>query len=97
MNYSFQVEQEGDFVEIIQSHVKEMSSVRLTVFNLVHQFSARDIRIFICVQPSGQYREVYVTPSRTWGGEGSLGLVIRFDGFINADEHAIHVLVHALI
>ena len=35
-------------------------------------------------------------PSDTWGGEGLLGLVIRFDTMKQAEEHCVHILdIHA--
>lgn len=37
-------------------------------------------------------REIIVTPSRKWPGEGMLGLTIRFDTFAHSDESVIHVL-----
>ncbi len=37
-------------------------------------------------------REVVLTPSRNWPGEGYLGVIIRFDTFYEADEHLCHVL-----
>ena len=37
-------------------------------------------------------REVVITPSRKWPGEGMLGVVIRFDCYLDAEEHMCHVL-----
>jgi hypothetical protein len=37
-------------------------------------------------------REITLTPSRNWPGEGMLGVVIRFDSYHEAEEHMCHVL-----
>jgi hypothetical protein len=37
-------------------------------------------------------RDVSVTPSRTWGGTGLLGVTIRFDSYFNATENLVRVL-----
>jgi len=37
-------------------------------------------------------REVILTPSKKWPGQGMLGVTIRFDTFHNADENLIRVL-----
>lgn len=37
-------------------------------------------------------REVVLTPSRRWPGEGLLGLSIRFDTFQDADDAILHIL-----
>jgi len=38
-------------------------------------------------------REVNITPSQTWGGQGLLGVSIRFCSFEGANENVWHVLV----
>lgn len=39
-----------------------------------------------------QFREVTLTPSADWGGQGLLGLSIRYCSFKGADENVWHVL-----
>jgi len=58
------------------SLITEGSPTKLTVLNY----------------PQSTSREVTVVPSRGWGGNGLLGLVLRFDCYENADEDVIHVL-----
>lgn len=41
---------------------------------------------------SRQTRSVVITPTRNWGGQGMLGVTIRFDTYHNADEHLVRVL-----
>lgn len=38
-------------------------------------------------------REVNITPSQNWGGQGLLGVSIRFCSFEGANENVWHVLV----
>lgn len=37
-------------------------------------------------------RELEVTPSRKWPGEGLLGVIIKFDTFHDAEDNMCHVL-----
>lgn len=34
-------------------------------------------------------RDVTITPSNTWGGQGMLGVTIRFDTYHNADDNLV--------
>ncbi|KAH8054829.1 hypothetical protein JL722_8780 [Aureococcus anophagefferens] len=38
---------------------------------------------------SRQTRSVTITPTRNWGGQGMLGVTIRFDTYHKADEHLV--------
>ena len=37
-------------------------------------------------------REIFITPSNTWGGQGLLGISIRFCSFEGANENVWHIL-----
>ncbi|CAN0458065.1 unnamed protein product, partial [Ectocarpus sp. 12 AP-2014] len=37
-------------------------------------------------------RDVTITPSSSWGGQGMLGVTIRFDTYHNADDNLVRVL-----
>ena len=37
-------------------------------------------------------RKVVLVPSRSWPGEGMLGVTIRFDTYLDAEEHLCRVL-----
>lgn len=39
-----------------------------------------------------QVREIFITPSSTWGGQGLLGISIRFCSFEGANENVWHIL-----
>lgn len=42
---------------------------------------------------SQNVREINITPSATWGGQGLLGVSIRFCSFEGANENVWHILV----
>ena len=39
-----------------------------------------------------QIREIFITPSNTWGGQGALGISIRFCSFEGANENVWHIM-----
>ena len=39
-----------------------------------------------------QVREIFITPSTLWGGQGLLGISIRFCSFEGANENVWHIL-----
>ena len=41
---------------------------------------------------TGQVRDVLITPSTLWGGQGLLGISIRFCSFEGANENVWHIL-----
>lgn len=41
---------------------------------------------------SKKSRSVTVTPNRSWGGDGLLGIMIRYDKFENAEDDVVHIL-----
>lgn len=42
-------------------------------------------------------REVMISPNANWGGQGLLGVSIRFCSFEGANENVWHVLVSKII
>lgn len=42
-------------------------------------------------------REITMTPNNRWGGQGLLGVSIRFCSFEGANENVWHVLVSAAV
>lgn len=50
----------------------------------------------LCTENNNNYEfitEVMLTPSSNWGGQGLLGVSIRFCSFEGASENVWHVLV----
>ncbi|RWS15790.1 Golgi reassembly-stacking protein 2-like protein [Dinothrombium tinctorium] len=52
----------------------------------------RPVKMMVYNSKSQTVREVEITPSNTWGGQGLLGVSIRFCSFEGANEHVWHVL-----
>ena len=48
------------------------------------------LQVYNCKNHS--LREIILVPSRKWAGEGMLGVTIRFDTFLDAEEHLCRVL-----
>lgn len=52
----------------------------------------KTIRVTVYSSKTQQVREVNLTPSATWGGQGLLGVSIRFCSFEGANENVWHIL-----
>ena len=53
----------------------------------------KEITMTVYSSKSQNIRSVAITPSNTWGGQGLLGVSIRFCSFEGANENVWHVLV----
>lgn len=53
---------------------------------------AKSLRLTLYSTKTSSSRDVIITPSRDWGGPGTLGATIRYDQIKLPDEHAWHVL-----
>lgn len=53
----------------------------------------KTIKMLIYSSKTQMVREVMITPSANWGGQGLLGVSIRFCSFEGANENVWHVLV----
>lgn len=53
----------------------------------------RPIKMLLYSSKTLAVRETTVTPSNMWGGQGLLGVSIRFCSFEGANENVWHVLV----
>lgn len=53
----------------------------------------KEVRMTIYSSKTQSVREVTVIPSTTWGGQGLLGVSIRFCSFEGANENVWHILV----
>jgi hypothetical protein len=53
----------------------------------------KEVRMTIYSSKSQSVREVTIIPSTTWGGQGLLGVSIRFCSFEGANENVWHILV----
>jgi hypothetical protein len=53
----------------------------------------KEVRMTIYSSKTQSVREVTIIPSTTWGGQGLLGVSIRFCSFEGANENVWHILV----
>lgn len=79
-----------DFVVAVDGvELRELDST------FIDKIKASEDRPLPCVVynlKSRQTRSVTITPTRNWGGQGMLGVTIRFDTYHKADEHLVRVL-----
>ncbi|XP_030031372.2 LOW QUALITY PROTEIN: Golgi reassembly-stacking protein 2 [Manduca sexta] len=63
-----------------------------TLKDLLKQNIDNTIKMLIYSSKTQSVREVMITPSASWGGQGLLGVSIRFCSFEGANENVWHVL-----
>jgi len=71
------------------TELKELDST------FIDKIKASEDRALVCTiynLKSKTTREVHITPKRHWGGQGLLGVTIRFDTYYKADEQLVRVL-----
>lgn len=64
-----------------------------TLKELLNTNVNKTIKMLVYSSKTQSVREVTVTPSESWGGQGLLGVSIRFCSFEGANENVWHVLV----
>ena len=64
-----------------------------TLKDLLKKNVDKTIKMLIYSSKTQTVREVMITPSANWGGQGLLGVSIRFCSFEGANENVWHVLV----
>lgn len=64
-----------------------------TLKELLNANVNKTIKMLVYSSKTQSVREVMVTPSNSWGGQGLLGVSIRFCSFEGANENVWHVLV----
>jgi hypothetical protein len=64
-----------------------------TLKDLLKANVERPVKMLIYSSKTLELRETSVTPSNMWGGQGLLGVSIRFCSFDGANENVWHVLV----
>ncbi|XP_072301493.1 Golgi reassembly-stacking protein 2-like [Eucyclogobius newberryi] len=63
-----------------------------TLKELLRAHEKRPVQMLVYSSKTLQVRETTITPSRKWGGQGLLGLTIRFGSFERVHENVWHVL-----
>lgn len=64
-----------------------------TLKDLLKASVEKPVRMLVYSSKTLELRESTVTPSNMWGGQGLLGVSIRFCSFEGANENVWHVLV----
>ncbi len=53
----------------------------------------REVKLTVYSSKTQTIRQVVIVPSQMWGGQGLLGVSIRFCSFEGANENVWHILV----
>lgn len=77
---------------IIVANGIRLQSLDTTFIDIIKDFENKPLTLVVYNTKCRQSREVIVTPSRNWAGEGMLGVTIRFDTYFGAEEDMCHVL-----
>lgn len=79
-----------DFVVAIEN--TRLDQDNDTLKELLKSNLEKEIRMTVYSSKYQNVREVKITPSATWGGQGLLGVSIRFCSFEGANENVWHIL-----
>jgi hypothetical protein len=60
--------------------------------NMIREFEERELPLMVYNCKCHEVREVVLVPSKNWPGEGMLGMTIRFDTYLNAEENLCRIL-----
>jgi len=63
-----------------------------TLKNLLKANIEKEVSMTVYSSKSGAVRQLFITPSTLWGGQGLLGVSIRFCSFEGANENVWHIL-----
>ena len=64
-----------------------------TLKRLLQEYEEKPVKMLVYSSKALSVREVTLTPNKRWGGQGLLGVSIRFCSFEGANENVWHVLV----
>eukprot|EP00112_Aurelia_sp_Birch-Aquarium-sp1_P026990 Seg994.9 transcript_id=Seg994.9/GoldUCD/mRNA.D3Y31 product="Golgi reassembly-stacking protein 2" protein_id=Seg994.9/GoldUCD/D3Y31 len=79
-----------DFVVTVEN--TRLDSDNDTLKNVLKSNAEKPVKMLVFSSKTGKTREVSITPSNFWGGQGLLGVSIRFCSFEGANENVWHVL-----
>jgi hypothetical protein len=78
---------------IVEANGVPLYSKEISYFvNLIREFSDKELPLLVYNCKMHTTREVVLVPTTNWPGEGYLGVAIRFDSYLDAEEHLCHVL-----
>ena len=76
---------------IVAANGKPLKDVDGTFIELIKEYEDKQLPLTLYNIKNHSTRDITLTPSRNWPGEGMLGVTIRFDSFYKAE-----VLAHEL-
>jgi hypothetical protein len=59
---------------------------------LIKEFEDKELPLLVYNCKDHSTREIILVPTKNWPGEGRLGVAIRFDSYLDAEEHLCRVL-----
>ena len=77
---------------IVAANDVELRTLDTTFIDMIKEHEDKELHLKVYNCKNNSLRDVVLTPSKKWPGEGMLGVTIRFDTFCDADEHLCHVL-----
>ena len=83
----------GDYCFILCCFLTIQDKDDDTLKKLLKENEERPVRVLVYSSKTLSVREVTLTPTNRWGGQGLLGVSIRFCSFEGANENVWHVLV----
>ena len=60
--------------------------------DIIAAHAGKDLELIVYNSKRDETRMCTIKPRNDWGGQGLLGITIRFDSFENANENVIHIL-----
>ncbi|CAM9531028.1 unnamed protein product [Chrysoparadoxa australica] len=77
---------------IVAANGVPFTTLDTTFIDMIRASCDKPLPLTIYNYKSKRVRDVTITPSRHWGGQGLLGVTIRFDTYHNAEENLVRVL-----
>jgi len=77
---------------IVQADDRPLLAEDGTFTSIIREFENRLLTITVYNSKCRKLRNLSFTPCKNWGGEGLLGLTIKFDSFDGSEDSVIHVL-----
>eukprot|EP00943_MAST-04B_sp_MAST-4B-sp1_P001929 g1929.t1 len=60
--------------------------------DIIAEHAGKELELIVYNSKRDETRMSTIIPRNNWGGQGLLGITIRFDSFENANENVIHIL-----
>ncbi len=80
---------------ILEANGHRLNTLDASFINIIKEFEDRELPLSVYNFKSKTVRTVILVPTKRWGGgsrDGMLGVTIKFDTYLDADESLCHVL-----